>query len=278
MSSCVACKSQTSNERCPNRVITGISFCGKHVRAPNKKLWHVVNDTDAKIILIQKVWRAYSVRFRLKLAGPGVLKRALCHNDEDVVTFESKDKQHPFDFFSFEEDGKVWWFDVLSIIGCLNSALRPTNPYTRQPLSQDTRRRLRAVYKYRIHNRLLVSHQPAVKKNYEELIDHHWMKVVQIIHENGFEDIHPNNFISLDKPQVFIFLNYLVNDMTALAMEHPASSRRYRWLSAIKRERDMFNANPHSQIQIPALILSLLNSMGDEFHFCFILMSALYRV
>jgi hypothetical protein len=117
-----------------------------------------------------------------------------------------------------------------------------------------------------------------VKKNYEELIDHHWMKVVQIIHENGFEDIHPNNFVSLDKPQMFIFLNYLVTDMSALAMEHPPSSRRYRWLTAIKRERDMFNANPHSQIQIPALILSLLNSMGDEFHFCFILMSALYRV
>jgi hypothetical protein len=278
MSSCVACKSLTSNERCPNRVISGIQFCGKHVRAPNKRLWHVVNHTNTKVILIQKMWRAHSVRFRLKLAGPGVLKRELCHNEEDVVTFESKYKQHPFDFFSFEEDGKVWWFDTLSIIGCLNSALRPTNPYTRQPLTQYTRRRLRAVYKYRIHNRLPISHQPAVKKNYEELIDHHWMKVVQIIHENGFEDVHPNNFTSLGKPQVFIFLNYLVTDMSALAMEHPVSSRRYRWLAAIKRERDMFNANPHSQIQIPALILSLLNSMGDEFHFCFILMSALYRV
>jgi hypothetical protein len=278
MSLCVSCKNQTSTERCPNRAITGLTFCGKHVRAPHKRIWHVVNNLDTKANLIQKIWRGYTVRFRLKIAGPGVLKRSLGHNDEDVVTFESKEKQDPFEYFAFEEDGKVWWFDILSIMGCLNANLHPTNPYTRQPLSQDTRRRLRAVYKYRIHNRLPTIHQPIARRNTEELIEHQWMKVVQIIHENGFEDIHPNNFMALGKTQLFVLLNYLVNDMTALATEHPISSRRYRWLAAIKRERDNFNINPYGRMQVPALILSLLNSMGDEFHFCFILMSALYRL
>lgn len=278
MSLCVSCKNQTSIERCPNRSITGLAFCGKHVRSPHKRIWHIVNNLDEKASLIQKVWRGYTVRFRLKLAGPGVLTRSVCHNDEDIVTFESKEKQDPFEYFGFEEDGKVWWFDILSIIGCLNANLHPTNPYTRQALSQDTRRRLRMIYKYRIHNRLPLVHQPATKRNYDELIEHQWMKVVQIIHENGFEDIHPNHFMALGKTQLFILLNYLVNDMTALATEHPITSRRYRWLSAIKRERDMFNANPHARIQVPTLLTSLLNSMNEEYHMCFILMSALYRV
>ena len=278
MSLCISCKSQTSIERCPNRAITGLNFCGKHVRSPTKRLWHVVNELDVKASLIQKFWRGYTVRFRLKLAGPGVLKRSVCHNDEDIVSFESKEKQHPFEFFSFEEEGKVWWFDVLSMIGCLNSNLHPTNPYTRQPLTNDTRRRLRAIYKYRVHNRLPIVHQPATKKNYEELIEHQWMKIVQVIHENGFEDIHPNHFMSLGKTQLFILLNYMVNDMGALAIEHPKTSRRYRWLAAIKRERDVFNTNPYSRIQVPTLIISLLNSMNEEYHLCFILMSALYRV
>jgi hypothetical protein len=104
------------------------------------------------------------------------------------------------------------------------------------------------------------------------------MKISQVIHENGFEDIHPNHFMSLDRSQLLILLNYIVNDMSALAMEHPKTSRRYRWLSAIKREQDTFNANPHARIQITTLIISLLNSMNDEYNFCFILMSALYRV
>ena len=278
MSLCVSCKSQSSTDRCPNKAITGLTFCGKHVRAPVKRLWHVVNDLDTKATLIQKVWRGYTVRFRLQLAGPCVLKRTGCHNDEDIVTFETKDKQHPFEFFSFEEDGKVWWFDVLSILGCLNANLHPTNPYTRQPLSSDTRNRLRSLYRYRIHNRLPIVHQPATKKNHTELIEHQWMKVVQILHENGFEDVHPNHFMSLSKNQLFILLNYLVNDMSVLAMEHPKTSRRYRWLVAIKRERDTFNVSPYFRIQIPTLFLSLLNSMTEGYHFCFILMSALYRV
>ena len=278
MSLCISCKNQKSTERCENRAILGLTFCGKHVRSSTKRLWHVVNELDVKASIIQKVWRGYTVRFRLKLAGPGVLKRSLCHNDEDIVSFESKEKQHPFEFFSFEEEGKVWWFDVLSILGCLNSNLHPTNPYTRQPLTNDTRRRLRAIYKYRVHNRLPIVHQPATKKNYEELVEHQWMKIVQVIHENGFEDIHPNHFMALGKTQLLILLNYMVNDMMALAMEHPKTSRRYRWLAAIKRERDVFNTNPYSRIQVPTLIISLLNSMSEEYHMCFILMSALYRV
>lgn len=278
MSLCVSCKNQTSTERCPNKAITGLTFCGKHVRAPHKRIWHTINNLDQKATLIQSAWKGYTVRFRLNLAGPGVLKRSRCHNDEDIVTFESKEKQHPFEYFGFEEEGKVWWFDIMSILGCLNANLHPTNPYTRQPLSQDTRRRLRAIYKYRIHNRLQIVHQPAAKRNYEELIEHQWMKVTQLMHENGFEDIHPNHFMALGKTQLFILLNYLVNDISVLAMEHPKTSRRYRWLAAIKRERDMFNANTYGRIQVPTLIISLLNSMNEEYHFCFVLMSALYRL
>lgn len=278
MSSCISCKSKTSSERCPNRSIIGLSFCGKHVRSPTKRIWHVENKVDCSATIIQKCWRGYTVRYRLRLAGTGVLRRSLCHNDEDVVTFESKDKQHPFDYFSFEEDGKVWWFDILSIIGCLNSNLIPTNPYTRQALNMDTRNRLRQIYKYRLHNRLPIAHSPASKKSYNELIETQWMKITQILHENGFDDANPNHFLSLDNRNMFILLDYIYRDMTALAMEHPSSSKRYRWASAIKRERDIFHMNQYANLQTSTLILSLLNAMNEPYPFCFILMSALFRV
>lgn len=278
MSTCISCKSKDSNDRCPNRVILGLQFCGKHVRAPVKRLWHVENDLDRRATSIQKVWRGYNVRYRLSLAGPGVLRRSLCHNDEDVVTFESKISQHPFEYFAFEEDGKVWWFDILSILGCLNSSLLPTNPYTRQPLSTDIRIRLRANYKYRIHNRLPLCHQPMAKRNMEELMELQWMKVCQVMHENGFEDVHPNHFMSLDNNQLLILLNYLERDVASLAMDHPLTSKRYRWAAAIKRECLNFEQIAHGKYRVPSLLNSLFNSMNDPYPFCFILMSALYRV
>lgn len=278
MDICISCKNKTSSERCPNKPILGLSFCGKHVRCPTKRLWYVENDLDSKATIIQKCWKGYTIRYRLTLAGKGVLKRQLCHNDEDVVTFESKNKQHPFDYFSFEEDGKLWWFDILSILGCLNSNLMPTNPYTRQALSIETRQRLRELYKYRLHNRLPIAHTPIPKKSYNELIETQWMKITQILHENGFEDANPNHFLSMNNRTLFILLDYIYRDMSALAMEHPSSSKRHRWASAIKRERDTYHMNQHANLQISTLVLSLLNAMNEPYHFCFILMSALFRV
>ena len=278
MTSCVSCKNRDSLERCPNKAITGLTFCGKHVRAPTKRVWYIENSLDVKVSRIQACWRGYIIRTRLKLAGPGVLQRSICHNDEDVVSFEHKSKQNPFEYFAFEEDGKIWWFDILSILGCLNSNLVPTNPYTRRNLSIDTRRRLREIYKYRIHNRLPIAHSPMQKKSYNELIEIQWMKISQVLEENGFEGVHPNHFLSLTKTKLFAFLNFLLQDMAALAMEHPKSSRRYRWLAAIKRERDMFMNNPHAAIQLPTLIFSLTNAMHNPYPLCFSVMSALYRV
>jgi hypothetical protein len=214
----------------------------------------------------------------LSLAGPGVLKRSLCHNDEDVVTFESKRVQNPFEYFGFEEDGKIWWFDILSIIGCLNSNLIPTNPYTRQPLTIDTRIRLRTIYKYRIYNRLPLCHEPTIKRKLDEVVEIQWMKICQMMYENGFEDVRPNHFSSLNKQQLFILLNYLERDMSSLAMDHPKTSIRYRWAAAIRRECLNFNESPSSKYKVPSLLITLLNSTRDPYPFCFILMSALYRL
>ena len=98
----MSCKSNTSNERCQSLRIKGLTLCGRHVKSKSVRLWNVVNNLDSKVTLISKAWRGYAVRIRLRRAGPGVLKRSLCHNDEELVTMDSKDKYHPFDFFSFE--------------------------------------------------------------------------------------------------------------------------------------------------------------------------------
>ena len=275
----MSCKSNTSNERCPNVRIKGLTLCGRHVKSKSVRLWNVVNNLDSKVTLISKAWRGYAVRIRLRRAGPGVLKRSLCHNDEELVTMDSKDKYNPFDFFSFEEGDKVWWFDVRSIIACLNSSVAPVNPYTRQPLSLETRQRLRIVYNHRIFNRLNTSHG-AQQQTIEEIVNSNWLKICQVLHENGFEDTETRMFSRLSKSDLLVVMGFLVVDMHILAEEHPKTSRRYRYHAMLKLKRDVSFATPHRtvQLQVSNLILHIMNDMVDVYPFCFLVMSALYRL
>lgn len=279
MEACMSCKSQTSNDRCTSPRIKGITLCGRHVKSKSVRLWHIVNNLDPKVTLISKMWRGYAVRIRLRRAGPGVLKRSICHNDEELVTMDSKDKYDPFEFFSFQEGDNVWWFDVRSIIACLNSSMTPLNPYTRQPLSMETRQRLRTVYNHRIFNRLPTSHTPQ-KYILQEILDRSWLRVCQVLQENGFEDADPRMFSRLSKSDLLVILGFLVVDMKILADEHPKSSKRHRYYAILKRELDVSFATSHRtvQLQVSNLIMHIMNDMVEVYPFCFLVMSALYRL
>jgi hypothetical protein len=92
-------------------VLKGHTLCGTHARAKNVTLWaeaHKGNTSGLR--KAQGLIRGWLVRRRLRYAGPGVLCRKNLANDEDLETCEESSKEHPFDYFAFEENGKVWWF------------------------------------------------------------------------------------------------------------------------------------------------------------------------
>jgi hypothetical protein len=279
MNTCFSCKNKTSNDRCTSKSIQGLTLCGRHVKSKSPRLWHIVNNLDAKITLISRMWRGHAVRIRLRNAGPGVLKRSLCHNDEELVSMDSKLTHPPFDFFSFVEGDKIWWFDIRSILSCLNASTNPTNPYTRQPLTIDTRRRLRNVFTYRLRNKLPTLCSPA-QRSFQDIVELYWLRACQVLHENGFEDVNPNLFLRMTKTQCLVFTNFLVNDLLSLAIEHPASSTRYRYAAIMKRERDIIPATSYRtiQMQVSGLVASFLHDMVDPYPFCFVVMSALHRL
>jgi hypothetical protein len=277
MNTCLSCKNKTSFDRCQALTIPGLGFCGRHARSKNPRIWSVVNQVDPKAIRIQKMWRGYDVRRRLSLAGPGVLKRSVCHNEDELVLLEDKTKVHPFDYFAFEEGGKVWWFDIRSIIGCLNAALVPLNPYTRQPLSIETRRRLRTLYMYRIRMKVATLH-PSAPKTPEELLNIQWLRLSQILVENGFEDARPALFNRLGKSQMYILLSYIWRDMSELAKEHPTTSIRYRYARSLKRDYEMFYRYSHPQLQFATSLVRLLLHSVEPYPICFVIMSALFRL
>jgi hypothetical protein len=280
--SCSSCKNATSIERCTNKPLKGLIVCGKHAKVRNPRLWKDVNKLDSKAVIIQKIWRAYSIRQWIRLAGPGVLNRSICHNEEELVTLDNKKSVSPLDYFAFEEKDKIYWFDVRSISENGISTVNPINPYTREPLSIETRQRLRKLCIKRHQRKLENIHDVSNRRTVGEIVDNTWIYVCQVIEENGFFGLSHIYFTSLNKTQLFIFSSILRQDLIAWAAEHTdRTSRRYRYVFWVKRLIDE-HSTEISSLRLTYLtgrvLVTMLNDCSDNYSICFIIMSALNRL
>jgi len=279
---CASCKNKTSTEQCSNVALKGMILCGKHAKTKNLRLWKDVNNLDEKAIVIQKIWRGVSVRHWLKIAGPGVLNRSICHNEEELVTMDEKKSVNPFDYFSFEEGGKVYWFDVRSISETCMLKVEPTNPYTREPLTIETRRRLRELCIKRHRKNLPNMHNISDKRSVDEIILTTWTHVCQIIIENGFFDMSPLYFTSLNKTRLLVFNTIIQKDLIAWAAQHTSKlSRRHRYVFWMKRLlSEFFNENDANRLVYLTgrVLVTILNDCSNNYEICFIIMSALHRL
>ena len=260
----------------------GLILCGKHVKVKHPRLWKDVNNLDHKAIIIQKVWRGYSIREWIKLAGPGVLNRSICHNEEELVTMDDKKSVNPLDYFAFKENDKIYWFDVKSISENGISTVTPTNPYTREPLTIETRQRLRKLCIKRHQRKLENIHDISNRRSVTEIVDNTWIYVCQVIEENGFFGMSHIYFTSLNRTQLLIFNSILRQDLIAWAAEHTDKiSRRYRYVFWMKRLIDEHSTEASSLRLIyltGRVLVTILNDCSDNYPICFIIMSALHRL
>jgi len=279
---CASCKNKTSTEQCPSQAIKGLLFCGKHVKTKIKRLWSDENNVQKNACRIQKIWRGHFIRKRLKLAGEGVLNRKDCHNTEELVTLDDKTKVLPLDYFSFMEADKLWWFDVRSLHQILKRSPKPENPYTRQPLSIETRRRLRDVCRIRKRLGLQNYHDAPMPEQFAELANEKWLTVCQIIEENGFFDMNHLMFASLNRSQMYVLMSLIHMDMASYALEHPTSSKRYQYVSWLRTVVSTFEKNKTNRLQCSwassRTLLSILYDCPENYPVCFIIMSAMCRL
>lgn len=279
---CSSCKNRTSNERCGNTALVGLSLCGKHVRVRSPRLWHVVNNADSKATLISKIWKGHSIRKRIKLAGAGVLKRNLCHNSEELVSLEPISSVDIFDYFGFEENGKIYGFDIRTILDTLHRNLNPINPYTRQPLSIADRKRLREIYTYRLRHKIDTNYEHNAIRTPELILTNRWTQLCQIIEEHGFFNVNPNIFLGLNKSQLYAFLAMIHNDLKTWAAEHkPPHSKRFLyvfWSNNIMKRYSSAQSITEYSFFVSSILLSILYDSVEPYPICFIIMSALYRL
>lgn len=279
---CASCQSKTSTKQCPNQALRDIIFCGKHVKVKSPRLWSVINDVPSKTILIQKVWRGHFIRRWMKLAGPGVLNRSICHNEEEVITFDDKKSVSPLDYFSFEEAGKIYWFDIRSIFESMIVSLKPTNPYTREPLSMETRTRLRTLTAIRTRANRDMIHDMKKTVTHTKALENKWISVCQVLEENGFSDVLPEYFLILSEIQLYAFALMLTQDLIAWAAQHttPTSRRRVyvKWVKRLTGEYLAGIDGYNLSYMTAQTVYSMLANYPQPYELSFMVLSALYRL
>jgi hypothetical protein len=176
------------------------------------------------------------------------------HNTDEITTLEPMASISPLAYFGFEDRGLIWGFSLHTAGRIFAQSVTPENPYTRVPLSYDTRRRLR-IY---LHT------TPANPE----------IAITQIVHENGFQDFHSEFLSCLTNDQAVVLRNLLLYDLRALP--EPI----WKPMCARLQSTSFMVGAPAREVYM-AMILSCfrqLRSPTQEYMLCFVLMSTLVRL
>jgi hypothetical protein len=256
-------------------VLKGHTLCGTHARAKHVTLWTEAHeDKTLKLRKAQALIRGWLVRKRLKLAGPGVLCRKNLANDEDLETCQEANRQHPFDYFAFEENGKVWWFDFNTLWKWCLRSVNPTNPYTKVQLTPETRKRLRANWSYRMRHRL---DRPDEPNTFDERLMGRWNIICQLFSDYGFGEMDPRMFMHLRKSEYNILFRFLRDDLE-IVFSNNSSTKRF----ALAQCNRMTYVLGHLATNVYILnssnaIMTMLLFAKDPYILAFAILSALYR-
>ena len=257
-----------TNLQCPHKSIFGSDVCGKHAKAKNVRRWKDLCVLDMRVVRCQALVRGWSVRHHLRIAGPGVLKREIVANNEDVITYTDKSRIHPLNYFAFEESGKIWCFEFGSIWSWMSRYAQPVNPYTKVPLSFETRQRLRELWYIRSVKRLA----PLVEtSSIEERIEQRWNILCQVFVDNGFVDATTDQFVGLPRSAYVSIFRMIYADLG----EKPCLQKSL--CMAMLTPMIMEKNNPTYIINALRVLLRIVLTQKQQYATVFIVMSALFR-
>jgi hypothetical protein len=271
MPRCASTKNLKSNDQCPHDALYGHTLCGKHRCVKVPRLWADVNKAaHLPVVRIQSLFRGWKIRRYIQLCGPGALRRKDCVNDEDLVTCIEKDRQYPFDYFGIEEAGKIWWFDFCTLWDWASRSIEPVNPYTKVVLPHDVKQRLKKVWIYRRRKAMQVPSEQSVPTS--ERIFRRWTLLCQVFRFYGFDDVHPNMFINLNKQNLEVMFRYLAKDFS----EMPRTPlRALTYCSRGIQNNHHMTPNSYILTSLNAMMFMLMDS--NAYDFIFLMLSALYR-
>lgn len=163
-------------------------------------------------INIQRIMRGFLVRKYIQLRGSGMIHRDKCVNDTDFFTLDNLKEIPHFQFFSFEENGYIYGFDICSFYNlCIKSNNLPKNPYTREPIKNTYILQLRNAL--RISNILNFKPVLEIDNEYNELNDQEKIKLKILSLFQQIDDLgnytDPQWLLELNRNQLLKFIREL---------------------------------------------------------------------
>lgn len=277
---CLAVRKKGSDEQCKARALLGHTLCGRHAKCKHPVLWTEVNILKYKgLARIQARIRGWLVRRRLVLHGPGVLCRdSSLANEDELVSGEEKGRVHPFEYFAFYENGKVWWFSFESLWKWCSTNAVPVNPYTKVPITIEARRRLRALWAYRQRHKLPL---PPDTKLHEERMWNLWNIICQIFEDCAFESSGGFDRTSLSKltPVQYSMLFRILRDDLRIGLPrgNEIAVKYIEWCN--RRMKTITQYPPRTYcLHCAYTIMYMMMRLKDPATIGFLILSALYRV
>jgi len=267
---CSSTRNRRTNDRCSLKALKGILFCGKHARSKKKTLWKPETLQSDSATKIQKIWRGYMIRNFLFLAGHSAdlhgktLCRLQCHNEEELVTLESKEKQHPMNFFCVYQSGKLWWFGLDTIFKLMQEDT-PKNPYTNEPFSRWTRQHVRELQDIATFRKLC---------KIPETLHHKAVALAHVIEDETFEEISYTRFEHMSRLSIIEFTAHIHRQLEERVFRSPTTIRRKHLFLIESCIVKQFNLDVHTdflRFQLISSLLYILRTLKNKFRVAFII-------
>ena len=202
------------------------------------------------------------------------MRRTDLTNDDELVSGEEKEKQDPFQYFAFEENGKIWWFDFDSLWKWSLQSLTPSNPYTKTSLSKDIRIRMREMWGFRQRHQLGIPEESGI---FEDRVLGRWNIICQIFTDNGFGDFRPEEFARMQKNDYNVVFMMIYDDIqVTMPNSHPA---KQSIINLCHRAHNVF-FTLHTRryiLQSVYTLLLMLSKPKEQYVIAFTVLSALAR-
>ena len=107
------------------------------------------------IVKIQRCYRNYVIRQFNKVHGPAIVRRSLCKNTEDFITYNSIKHMHPNEFYSFKDthDNQIYGFRIESLMEYIkcqekykNAKKEIINPYNNMAINSNRVEHIKQTY------------------------------------------------------------------------------------------------------------------------------------
>lgn len=152
-------------------------FCYRHYKNPKRfrsnsddMFDKISKKQEAALIKIKKFWKFWQGLIYSKRHGPAVFVRSLSQNSTEVTSMEDIEKVKTLYFFSYKDnEGKIWSFDIRSLVGILSHNTIIENPYTRAEFTVSSMKRLHACIDWLRKRKFMINYSNDVEITEEQL-------------------------------------------------------------------------------------------------------------